>query len=167
MFSLQPHRVRLCACVCARLFSRSVFWKRKKKNPGIPNLGFQAVFFTPPLVCTRSGQMAHLIRVVVPAGAAIAVNYNDYEYNQRDWHIILHLLTKYQGKQKLFDVLEWASICAEFSLHSFGGGGAKSSKQGLNHPMCWAEVAINGTFEGINLIWNLIFSGFSRFYLVS
>lgn len=110
----------VCVCVCTLVFQVSVLKKKKKRipesqtwnpslesqtwnpKPGIPG----CLFFTPPLVCTRSGQMAHLIRVVVPAGAANAVNYNDYEYNQRDWHIILHLLTKYQGKQKLFDVLE-------------------------------------------------------------
>lgn len=149
------------------VFQVSVLKKKKNRILEYQAWDSRLSFFTPPLVCTRSGQMAHLIRVIVPAGAAIAVNYNDYEYNQRDWHIILHLLTKYHGNQKLFDVLERASICADFSLHSLWGGGAKSSKQGLNHPMCWAEVATNGAFEGINLIWNLLFSGFSRFYMVS
>lgn len=96
----------VCVCVCILVFQVSVLKKKKKRILEYQTWDSRLSFFTPPLVCTHSGQMAHFIRVVVPAGAAIAVNYNDYESNQRDWHIILHLLTKYQGKQNLFDVLE-------------------------------------------------------------
>lgn len=76
LFAASPC-VFVCVCVCTLVFQVSVLKKKKKRILEYQTWDSRLSFFTPPLVCTRSGQMAHLIRVVVPAGAAIAVNYND------------------------------------------------------------------------------------------
>lgn len=126
-FVLFP-RAFVCVCVCTLVFQVSVLKKKKKRipesqtwnpKPGIPGW----LSFTPPLVCTRSGQMAHLIRVVVPAGAANAVNYNDYEYNQRDWHIILHLLNIISRKTEAVRCIRMSKYMCRFFASEFWGWG--------------------------------------------
>lgn len=128
--SLCSLTVCICVRVCTLAFQVCVLKKKKQNNRIVCTLNLESQtwdsklsLFSPLLVCTRRGQIAHLIGVAVPAGDAVAVNYN--EYNQHECHIILHVLTKYQRKQKLFHVLEWASICASASQFWGWGWGLK------------------------------------------
>lgn len=88
--SLRGLSVCVCVCVCVRLFFRPVFWEKKKRNvrtlnqfPPDPKAGIPGCLYLSLLwFAVALDKLRIWFESLVPAGAAVAVNYDDCEYNQ-------------------------------------------------------------------------------------